>query len=181
MIPGEMIHRARRDRAQRRPRDRHAEGREQRRPADPGRLALPLLRDQRRARVRPRRGPRLPPQHPRRHRGALRAGPGAHGGTGRARRRARGVRLPGQGHGQTEGRREMSLSIGRQAYAEMFGPTTGDRVRLADTELWIEVEKDFTHLRRRSEIRRRQGDPRRHGPEPARVAESAPTPSSPTR
>jgi len=34
--------------------------------------------------------------------------------------------------------------IGRQAYAEMFGPTVGDLVRLADTELWIEVEKDFT-------------------------------------
>jgi urease subunit alpha len=36
------------------------------------------------------------------------------------------------------------MKIARQAYAEMFGPTTGDRVRLADTELWIEVEKDFT-------------------------------------
>ncbi len=36
------------------------------------------------------------------------------------------------------------MKISRQAYAEMFGPTTGDRVRLADTELWIEVEKDFT-------------------------------------
>jgi urease subunit alpha len=34
--------------------------------------------------------------------------------------------------------------ISRQAYAEMFGPTTGDRVRLADTGLWIEVEKDYT-------------------------------------
>jgi urease subunit alpha len=34
--------------------------------------------------------------------------------------------------------------ISRQAYAEMFGPTTGDRLRLADTELWLEVEKDFT-------------------------------------
>jgi urease subunit alpha len=34
--------------------------------------------------------------------------------------------------------------ISRQAYAEMFGPTTGDRVRLADAELWIEVEKDYT-------------------------------------
>ena len=34
--------------------------------------------------------------------------------------------------------------ITRQAYAEMFGPTKGDRVRLADTELWIEVERDFT-------------------------------------
>ena len=32
----------------------------------------------------------------------------------------------------------------RQAYAETFGPTTGDRVRLADTELLIEVEQDFT-------------------------------------
>ena len=34
--------------------------------------------------------------------------------------------------------------ISRQAYAEMFGPTVGDRLRLADTELFIEVEKDFT-------------------------------------
>ncbi|MEI7431172.1 MAG: amidohydrolase family protein, partial [Betaproteobacteria bacterium] len=38
----------------------------------------------------------------------------------------------------------MSTKISRQAYAEMFGPTTGDRLRLADTELFIEVEKDFT-------------------------------------
>jgi urease subunit alpha len=34
--------------------------------------------------------------------------------------------------------------IARRAYAEMFGPTTGDRVRLADTDLLIEVEQDFT-------------------------------------
>ncbi len=38
----------------------------------------------------------------------------------------------------------MSVNISRQAYAEMFGPTVGDRVRLADTELWITVEDDFT-------------------------------------
>ena len=38
----------------------------------------------------------------------------------------------------------MSIRISRRAYAEMFGPTVGDRVRLADTELWIEVERDFT-------------------------------------
>ena len=38
----------------------------------------------------------------------------------------------------------MVAKISRQAYAEMFGPTVGDRVRLADTELWIEVEKDLT-------------------------------------
>ncbi|HUJ86787.1 MAG TPA: urease subunit alpha [Burkholderiales bacterium] len=36
------------------------------------------------------------------------------------------------------------MKITRQAYAEMYGPTVGDRVRLADTELWIEVEKDYT-------------------------------------
>ncbi|WP_185234612.1 urease subunit alpha [Teredinibacter franksiae] len=34
--------------------------------------------------------------------------------------------------------------IDRKAYADMFGPTVGDRVRLGDTELWVEVEKDFT-------------------------------------
>jgi urease subunit alpha len=34
--------------------------------------------------------------------------------------------------------------MSRAAYASMFGPTTGDRVRLADTELFVEVEKDFT-------------------------------------
>ena len=38
----------------------------------------------------------------------------------------------------------MMLSVSRRAYAEMFGPTLGDRVRLADTDLWIQVEKDFT-------------------------------------
>jgi len=38
----------------------------------------------------------------------------------------------------------MTLRISRQAYAEMFGPTTGDRVRLADTDLIIEVERDHT-------------------------------------
>jgi urease subunit alpha len=35
-------------------------------------------------------------------------------------------------------------TISKKAYSEMFGPTVGDRVRLADTELWIEVEKDLT-------------------------------------
>ena len=34
--------------------------------------------------------------------------------------------------------------ISRRAYADMYGPTTGDRVRLGDTELWIEVEEDKT-------------------------------------
>ncbi|ULJ72493.1 urease subunit alpha [Rhizobium gallicum] len=38
----------------------------------------------------------------------------------------------------------MPHKISRAAYASMFGPTVGDKVRLADTELFIEVEKDFT-------------------------------------
>ncbi|MGE3404788.1 MAG: urease subunit alpha [Vicinamibacterales bacterium] len=38
----------------------------------------------------------------------------------------------------------MPVRIGRATYADMFGPTTGDRVRLADTELVIEVERDLT-------------------------------------
>src|SRR5688572_7012567 len=38
----------------------------------------------------------------------------------------------------------MPHKMSRASYAQMFGPTVGDRVRLADTELFIEVEKDFT-------------------------------------
>ena len=38
----------------------------------------------------------------------------------------------------------MRASLGRRAYAEMYGPTVGDRVRLADTALLIEVEADYT-------------------------------------
>src|SRR6266446_6747298 len=37
----------------------------------------------------------------------------------------------------------MPTKISRAIYADMFGPTTGDKVRLADTDLVIEVEKDF--------------------------------------
>jgi urease subunit alpha len=38
----------------------------------------------------------------------------------------------------------MSYRMDRRAYAETYGPTTGDRLRLADTELLIEVEQDYT-------------------------------------
>lgn len=38
----------------------------------------------------------------------------------------------------------MSFQIPRRTYADLYGPTTGDRIRLADTELIIEIEKDFT-------------------------------------
>lgn len=37
------------------------------------------------------------------------------------------------------------LRIPRRTYANLFGPTTGDKIRLADTELIIEIEKDYTH------------------------------------
>lgn len=36
------------------------------------------------------------------------------------------------------------MKISRKQYADLFGPTVGDRIRLADTDLWIEIEKDFT-------------------------------------
>src|ERR671921_1719121 len=38
----------------------------------------------------------------------------------------------------------MTVTMKRAAYADMFGPTTGDRVRLADTDLIVEVERDLT-------------------------------------
>ena len=38
----------------------------------------------------------------------------------------------------------MSVKLPRAAYADMFGPTTGDRLHLADTSLVVEIEKDFT-------------------------------------
>ena len=37
----------------------------------------------------------------------------------------------------------MPLKLSRRQYAEMFGPTTGDQVRLADTDLFVEVERDL--------------------------------------
>lgn len=39
----------------------------------------------------------------------------------------------------------MSLNIPRRTYADLYGPTKGDRIRLADSELIIEIEKDYTH------------------------------------
>src|ERR1700741_1377336 len=39
----------------------------------------------------------------------------------------------------------MTLKIPRRTYADLYGPTKGDRIRLADTDLLIEIEKDFTH------------------------------------
>ena len=172
LIPGEIARRARRHRHERRPRDDHARRRQYRRPADPGRLALSFLRDQSGAEVRPRAkrsgfrldipagtATRFEPGQSRDVRLVALAGKRA------------GDRLPpgGDGEGLTPPRRALAssprphadvlpgspstapsmpqrppTSLPRAAYADMFGPTTGDRVRLADTELFIEVEKDFT-------------------------------------
>src|SRR3984957_19369717 len=49
----------------------------------------------------------------------------------------------------------MPSTMSRAVYADMFGPTTGDRVRLADTDLIIEVEKDFCIYR--EEVKFRDG------------------------
>ena len=38
----------------------------------------------------------------------------------------------------------MALTISRAEYAQMYGPTTGDRIRLGDTDIVIEVERDLT-------------------------------------
>ncbi len=50
----------------------------------------------------------------------------------------------------------MPYKIKRSHYADIYGPTTGDKVRLGDTSLMLEVEKRFHRLWRRMQIRRRQ-------------------------
>ena len=61
---------------------------------------------------------------------------------GKRRRRPR-KKAGSQGEARAQ-RRRPAMKIGRRAYAEMFGPTVGDRVRLADTDLIVEVERDLT-------------------------------------
>ena len=39
----------------------------------------------------------------------------------------------------------MSRELSRREYSDLYGPTTGDSVRLADTDLFAKVEKDYTH------------------------------------
>ena len=75
-------------------------GRQFRRPADPGRLALSFLRDQPGAQVRSQASEGLPARHPGRNRGSLRARPEPHRAPGRHRRETRGLRLPPGGDGE---------------------------------------------------------------------------------
>ncbi|KAF9065826.1 urease [Rhodocollybia butyracea] len=66
---------------------------------------------------------------------------------GRTEEIVRSLVQKGFAHVPEPGALEIGISdmeIGRDAYVSMYGPTTGDRVRLADTELWIEVEHDET-------------------------------------
>ena len=57
----------------------------------------------------------------------------------------------------------MSLKIPRRQYADLYGPTTGDRVRLADTDLFIEIEKDLTTPGDEAKFGGGKVDSRRHG------------------
>ncbi len=76
--------------------------------------------------------------HPRRHRRAVRAGPVASGHVGGLCGRPHRARLsrPDRGCAVT--------NLSRADYAALYGPTKGDRIRLADTEIIIEVERDLT-------------------------------------
>ena len=67
--------------------------------------------------------------------------------------------------------------ITRAAYADMFGPTTGDRIRLADTDLIIEVERDLTIYG--EEVKFGGGKVIRDGMGQSQFSQSIP--SSPTR
>ena len=183
--PGEYRARGRRDHAERRSAGDHARRRQHRRPADPGRLALPLLRDQRRrcASTAPR--PAAAPRHPGRHRGALRARPDA---ARSSSCRYGGARAVYGFNGQIMGALDRSdawpcpIASSRRLCRTCSGRPSGDKVRLADTELFIEVEEDRTIYGEevkfgggkviRDGMGQCAGDPRRRAPS---------TPSSPTR
>src|SRR4051794_6969527 len=69
------------------------------------------------------------------------SGSGHRSPRGRRRRRARSSPPPGRSGTR---RFRMSVRLSRAAYAGHYGPTAGDRVRLADTDIIIEIEKDYT-------------------------------------
>ena len=130
-------------------------GRQHRRPADPGRQPLSFLRDQRRAEVRPqaRQGMRLD----------IAAGTAVRFEPGQSRTVRLTPYLGGrESHGfqaKVSGKLGPIAKVGpsnqgptrisRAAYADMFGPTVGDKVRLADTDLFIEVERTSRPTARR--------------------------------
>ena len=163
MIPGEIITAAGEIELNAGRATHHARGRQHRRPADPGRLALSFLRDQRGAALRPRQGARHAARHSGRHRGALRARPDARGDAGAASRRARTV-FGFQQNG--DGRSSDMAKISRAAYADMYRPDGRRQGAARRYRTHHRGREGLHHLWRGGEIRRRQGDPRRHGPEP---------------
>ena len=62
----------------------------------------------------------------------------------------------GFGHVPEPGATEVSIdtTVSRAAYVAMFGPTVGDRVRLGDTALWIQVERDMVGSPNQKDMRR---------------------------
>ena len=173
MIPGEILTAAGRDRAERRAASRSTleVANTGDRPIQVGCTTI-SSRPTRRCDFDRDAGARHAARHRRRHRGALRARPDAHGASSSPYAGARDVlRLPARSRASWRKRLERwptRISRARLCRA-CSGRPTGDRVRLADTDLFIEVEKDRTDLRRGGEVRRRQGDPRRHGPDARRT------------
>src|SRR5690606_5607644 len=88
---------------------------------------------------RPHRRKGNAPLHSRRHRGPVRAGAVARGPADPLCRAADRAGIPQRYHGGA-----VMVALSRADYAAMYGPTRGDRIRLADTELVIEVERDLT-------------------------------------
>ena len=134
-------------------------------------------------RVRPGGGAGPPAGRPGRHVGALRAGHRPRGRPRAARRRRAIVRRPARRRRRAARRRLRCVrSRPRAATPRCTARPTGDRIRLADTDLLIEVERGPVRRRRRGRLRRRQGDPRVDGPVARAPAPRArPTSSSPAR
>ena len=91
---------------------------------------------------RPRAHARPAAEYCRRHRSAIRTWPVTRRRTRALRRRTPRVWFSPTNHGVIGV--IIMTTLSRAAYAAMYGPTTGDRIRLADTELIVEVEQDFT-------------------------------------
>ena len=108
-------------------------------------LALPLCRDQPAAGLRSPGGVGAAVGHPGRDLGPLRAGHRARGGPDPSARQAPGSRpaRPGSADRSTaSGAGVLMALLAASATPRLYGPTTGDRIRLADTDLWIEVTED---------------------------------------
>ena len=165
MIPGEYLLGEGDIEANAGRRDGAGHGGEYRGPADPGGLALPLLRGEPGAALRSRARPsgmrlnipagtavRFEPGDEKvvTARGAGRRARGLRPQRAHRRRRGRAAASAGRERcgarrrGRLPGGGRMSLRLPRRQYADLYGPTVGDRVRLADTDLLIEVERDFT-------------------------------------